>query len=386
MTFNSSSVSSCLANPQNHFSIDLCGPFVSFGGKDGHDESKTEGVTTRVSQRVMSSPVFCRLGNNVQIGRTMSLSFKSNVCTIREGDCGVRGVALIDKEFDRLTTNLLSLVFAPDLDRIVINRLSQTHIDTRLIQGKHLHVIDRYFDDEICSSMREIARTTLFDRSIFASSEAREMGEMPAQAMSMHKEWQSCIDPCKAFEQIYRLFGFVSQQLESQLSMLPWRLCTDRKITSAFATNRLEGCSSLSMEAGKHKDYDTSALPFAIPVLYEDSNTYYRAGFTNGECGRPLLISAMLYVTAPNFDSSTYGLGTVFCTKDRKIVKRVESHHMRLVLFEGDIVHSIEESTIPPGTQTWRISYVFKLIINPKSPHLSLREKLYSLLHPGNEH
>ena len=74
-------------------------------------------------------------------------------------------------------------------------------------------------------------------------------------------------------------------------------------------------------------------------------------------------------------------MGTIFCKKNGEIASKADCRHMRFVLFEGDILHSIEESKIPPEVSTWRVSYVFKLIINPRAESKkSLRTVFYELL------
>jgi hypothetical protein len=53
---------------------------------------------------------------------------------------------------------------------------------------------------------------------------------------------------------------------------------------------------------------------------------------------------------------------------------------MRLVIFEGDIVHAIEQSKLPPQENLWRVSYVFKLLINPKDKQRSMRQAFSELM------
>ncbi|NGX26146.1 MAG: hypothetical protein K940chlam6_01326, partial [Chlamydiae bacterium] len=59
---------------------------------------------------------------------------------------------------------------------------------------------------------------------------------------------------------------------------------------------------------------------------------------------------------------------------------KIDCRHMQIVFFEGDIWHTIEESRIPQGLESWRVSYVFKLIFNPKKKKPSLRNALYEQL------
>lgn len=65
-----------------------------------------------------------------------------------------------------------------------------------------------------------------------------------------------------------------------------------------------------------------------------------------------------------------------FCKNNGEIASRADSVHTRFVLFEGDIIHSIEESKIPEtaSTHVWRISYVFKLLINPRQENQSMKK------------
>ena len=73
-------------------------------------------------------------------------------------------------------------------------------------------------------------------------------------------------------------------------------------------------------------------------------------------------------------------MGTGFYEENGELAFRANCTHMRLVLFEGDIFHSIEESKIPENVQTWRVSYVFKLIFNPRQNEQHLKDSLKSLL------
>jgi len=162
---------------------------------------------------------------------------------------------------------------------------------------------------------------------------------------------------------------------------LPWELCDPSSQGSpAVIANKLEEASKESRELGKHRDCDPETkIPFGIPILYSDSPQYHPPKFINGEKDRPWLVSVMLYVTAGNFLPDAYGLGTVFYDKT-SIVLRTQCVNMRMVLFQGDIFHSIEESTVPQDITTWRISYVFKLIINPKKRGEDMRAKLAYLM------
>ncbi|HLB52864.1 MAG TPA: hypothetical protein VJK48_04075 [Chlamydiales bacterium] len=137
--------------------------------------------------------------------------------------------------------------------------------------------------------------------------------------------------------------------------------------------------SEESSDHGKHRDCNPSSkISFGIPILYEEGKTH-GPQFSNGALGKPWLISLMLYVTAPNFKPE-YQMGTTFYDESNQAPVRVDSQHMRLVLFESDLLHSIEASKIPAGISTWRLSYVFKLIVNPRKENTRVKEGLRSFL------
>jgi hypothetical protein len=135
------------------------------------------------------------------------------------------------------------------------------------------------------------------------------------------------------------------------------------------------------MKLGMHEDYNTEeGIAFGIPILYSAEPIYHPNHFVNGDQGRPWLVSLMLYATSEHFRPE-YGLGTVFCESHGNIDFKADARHMRFVLFEGDIIHSIEESKHPQDTKPWRISYVFKLIINPKEEKKSMKKAFSDLIH-----
>ena len=127
------------------------------------------------------------------------------------------------------------------------------------------------------------------------------------------------------------------------------------------------------MQAGKHQDSNPQGgVPFAIPVLYAKGRDHERQ-FINGDVGRPWLITLIVYVADEAF-CPTYQMGTAFYQKDGTLALRADCLHMRLVFFESDLFHSMEESNLPPDVKSWRVSYVFKLVVNPTKPCQNLKE------------
>jgi hypothetical protein len=73
-------------------------------------------------------------------------------------------------------------------------------------------------------------------------------------------------------------------------------------------------------------------------------------------------------------------MGTTFYKKNGELSFSSECHPLRIVLFEGDIPHSIQASAIPPGLATWRVSYVFKLSVNPRRKERSMKKDFSELI------
>jgi hypothetical protein len=53
---------------------------------------------------------------------------------------------------------------------------------------------------------------------------------------------------------------------------------------------------------------------------------------------------------------------------------RADCRNMRIIFFEGDIFHSMEESRIPDNVKTWRVSYVFKMVMNPREKDQNIKK------------
>ncbi|CCB89512.1 hypothetical protein SNE_A16350 [Simkania negevensis Z] len=116
---------------------------------------------------------------------------------------------------------------------------------------------------------------------------------------------------------------------------------------------------------------------FAIPVLHKSEQEFHKTNFVNGDVGKPLLLTAMLSTSEKYLPE--YGLGTAYYDHSGKKVFSSDCIDMRLILFEGDIMHGVEASHLPEKG-AWRISYVFKLLLNPKQSSQNIKESLKKLL------
>jgi hypothetical protein len=263
---------------------------------------------------------------------------------------------------------------SPDL------RLQECSIEHTSIEGKDVYLFDNFFLDDESQELKDFSKKSEFSRTIFAEHKSRTQGEEPARAMDNKEKWRFFANPPQSVKEIYKLLNFVAYRLDADITTLPWELYDQDICAPAVATNRIESSTHESMELGKHEDYSPEdSIPFGIPILYSKEETLHPNKFVNGDSGKPWLVSLMLYSTSEEFIPE-YGLGTVFCKKNGEIALRGACKHMRFVLFEGDIIHSIEESKIPPGVKAYRVSYVFKLVINPKIENQSMKKRFYELM------
>lgn len=289
-------------------------------------------------------------------------------------------VILLNERYNTPNTSLILFHFEPHPYASSEVRLKECTLKRTPIEGKDLYVFDDLFQDRESDELRSYSRKATFSRSSYANQESRE-GEEPARSMNNKEKWEFFAKPPQAINEVYKLLGMAAHQIKADISTLPWDLCDQSICASAVATNRLERVSKESMEKGKHEDFNTEkGIPFGIPILYEKEKKFFPGNFTNGAPGMPWLVSCMVYATEENFRIPDYGIGTIFCKKNGEAASKADCRHGRMVLFEGDILHTIEESKIPPEVKTWRVSYVFKLILNPKEPNQSMKRAFYNLL------
>jgi len=290
-------------------------------------------------------------------------------------------VVLVSERHRNLNTSPLLFHFEPEPYASSLLRLKACHIEHIAIQGKDLYIFDDFFLEEERRALQLYSHQASFGRTSFASDESREKGEMPALSMNNKEKWEFFAKPPQPIKELYKFLGFLSAVLDADVSTLPWDLCDGKITASAVATNLVKESSKETMELGLHEDSSPEeGLPFTLPVLYSQTKEHHPHQFVNGEKGKPWLVSLMLYATEEKFIPSEYGMGTLFCHQDGTRAAVAASRPMRFVLFEADIIHGIEESKLPSDVKTWRISYVFKLVLNPRRPNQSLKSAFYELL------
>lgn len=290
---------------------------------------------------------------------------------------------LTDDYFKTPKTSLLQFHFEPHPFVDTEQRLKTANTQHYDVEGKEVYTFDSFFNAQESQEMRHYSNTTGFSRRIYAKEASRNKGEEPARSMDNKEKWEFFAHPPQAVKEIYKLLSLFAYQLDADIATLPWELCSTTTGAPAVATNRIENLSEESMQMGKHRDYDTEeGVSFGLPILYPQKNeeiSFYENSFVNGAIGKPWLVSLMFYTTEENF-SPQYGLGTAFYKDDGTLALRTDTQHMRMILFEGNLIHGIEASKLPEGIKTSRVSYVFKLSMNPRKPNVSLKTAFRNLI------
>lgn len=263
--------------------------------------------------------------------------------------------------------------FEPSAHASKLDSVLPQHVS---VEGKDIYLFDDCFSEDEEKIMREYSQNAQFSRKIFASLQSQEKKEKPARSMDSREKWEFFSHPPQPVGEVYRFLGKLSEDLNAEITTLPWDFVDQTSTASAVVMNLLEELSEESMESGKHHDYTPEeGVSFGIPVLYSKEKDYFREPFTNGEKGKPWLFTALLYGTSEDY-LPEYGMGTSFYRSDGTLSYLAACKHMRLVFFEGNILHSIEKSHIPTETSAWRISYVFKLCMNTKDENQTLKKEV----------
>lgn len=287
---------------------------------------------------------------------------------------------LIGDYYNTQKTSLITFHFEPERFETSYNRLKQCPVLHGNIEGKDYYIWDLFFRDEEKDSLRDIFGSAKYSRFSYGSPESIEQGEKPARSMNNAERWALFSKSPPVLEELHKLFCTFSHEMSADLMTLPWELCHGNTGSPSIITNYHEEITSESMHFGKHQDcHPAEGVLFAIPKLYKE-NEIHESHFANGSPGNPWMISMMLYSTSSNFQRE-YNMGTAFFDSKNQMKLQVGCNHSRLILFEGDIFHTTDASTIPPGIKVWRTSYVFKLIMNPKKAEQNLKEDFRQFIH-----
>ncbi len=291
-----------------------------------------------------------------------------------------KGTAVLSSDYyENPKTSLMVFHFDKVPQPDTLSRLKNCTTQHASIDHKDLYLFDHFFQKEEGDELRHFFGNASFSRHSYGSPESIEKGEKPAGSMNNKERWDLFSNPPSSINEIYKLFNCLADLLDAEITTLPWELVHKDTGSPSVIANFHKEISHDSMELGKHQDCNPEeGVLFSIPILYSSNGEVHQKSFINGSKGKPWMVSLMLYVTSENFRPE-YHMGTVFYKDNGEPVVRANCTHTRLVLFAGDIFHTPEESKIPEGINTWRISYVFKLLMNPKREDQSLKESFASL-------
>lgn len=282
-------------------------------------------------------------------------------------------------------TSLLIFQFEPHKFESSQLRMKKCLAAHASVENKDLYLFDQFFEHAGKDELRNFFGNATYSRGSYGTAESMEKGEKPAYSMNTKERWNLFSSPPPAVQEIHKLLSFFAYQLDAEITTMPWELCHPTTGSPALNPSVIvnyhnEGISKESMKYGMHQDCKPEkGIFFGIPVLYKKNDEFHESHFVNGSPGKPWLVSLMLYSASKDF-TPDYGMGTVFYTPDGEVVGTANCVDGRIVLFEGDIFHSPEESKIPPDKKPWRISYVLKLIVNPRHEQQCLKKSFLDLI------
>ncbi len=261
--------------------------------------------------------------------------------------------------------------FEPDSER----ELRPCSIRHASIENKDLYVIDNYFDKEACAETRRYFEKASYSRLSYSTSDSEMEEEHPGYSMNTKERWSLFYQPPASIRELHELLGELSVRLNAEISTAPWELSHQAEaVTPSVIVNYHTQVSPKSMLAGRHRDCDPAkGLFYGIPILYKEKGAVHENSFENGATGKPWLVSALLYAASECF-LPEYRMGTVYYKTDGEAEMKTDCLDGRLVLFEGDLFHSVEDSHIPPEAKPWRTSYVLKLVINPREETQNVKQ------------
>ncbi|WP_420422388.1 hypothetical protein [Simkania sp.] len=286
---------------------------------------------------------------------------------------------LNQSSYDAHKSILTTFHFKPGCHELTQARLREASKLHLLIEGKDLYVFDGFFSEAEEREMREISENLDLEVPVFGPTETLGKLENKVRWMDNPGRWKLFSNPPGPFQELYRFFGFLAEKLQVDVSTQPWMLCSESSSLPAFVVNYHEAMSVEDERGYKHCDCEPEkGVCFAIPNLHANERGFHKTNFVNGDVGKPLLLTVILYSTSEKY-LPEYGLGTAYYDQSGKKVFSSDCIDMRLVLFEGNIMHGVEASHLPEKG-AWRISYVFKLLLNPKDGSQNIKESLKKLL------
>lgn len=270
--------------------------------------------------------------------------------------------------------SVISCVFKNYPFPSIAERLKNALIKSHFLDGKLLLTIDHLFDLQEGQELRTFVAKSSFPERIYSTPLSLKAGETTAKQLAASIRKKLLFFPPPPLDVMTKLFAYIGSKLNVDVSSLPWV----PNIPHPLVNNFLTELDFYSSAIGWHSDYETDALKFRLADKRSNQSKFYE-GFTNGAPGKPYILSIILYTTADNFDP-TWGMGTLFADKNNFSLQPVGCQNMRIVIFEGEIRHKIVESHIPPGVNTWRNTFVWRIVLRPTTnENFSIKERFLSV-------
>lgn len=293
---------------------------------------------------------------------------------------GIRkeNTVLISDHYNTPKTSLVIFHFEPSTNK----KPRPCTISHASIENKDLYIFDHFFQKNARDGTRDYFEKASYSRFSYSTADSDNHGEKPGFSMNTKERWNLFSNPPPSIGELHKLLSLLSLQLNAEITTAPWELSHQaQKVTPSVIVNFHTEVSRDSMLLGKHRDCNPAkGVFYGIPILYREKGAFHDNCFENGAPGKPWLVSVLLYAASKTF-LPEHLMGTVYYNEDGESAIKTNCIDGRFVLFEGDILHSVEESKTPPNANLWRISYVLKLIINPRDENQSVKEMFSQLVH-----
>lgn len=284
---------------------------------------------------------------------------------------------LITDHYNNPKTSLVTFHFAP----AAAEKLNRCSIHHASIENKDLYVFDNYFQKDARDETRNYFEAASYSRYSYSTANSGEEGEKPGYSMNTKERWKLFSNPPPSILQLHQFLSSLSARIDAKITTAPWELShKPDAVTPSVIINYHTEVSNESMRLGVHRDcHPAKGIFFGIPILYQEPGRFHDNCFENGAPGKPWVVSALLYVASEHF-LPAYRMGTVFYREDGNAALKTNCLDGRFILFEGDLFHSVEESNVPSDQKVWRVSYVLKLLINPKKANQNVKEQFSQLV------
>ena len=274
---------------------------------------------------------------------------------------------LVSDYYNTPQTSTLIFHFEPHRFASSDEKMKQCSVTHACIEDKELYVFDHYFDEEQQESTRAFLEKLTYSRTTYSSLDSKQRGEKAAYSMNTKERWSLFTNPPPMIHEVHKLLSFLSSHLDVEISIAPWELShQENSVTPSVIVNYYTEIASETMLISRHQDCKPKeGIFYGIPILYPSAAPFHECRFENGAVGKPWIVSMLLYATSKDF-LPEHQMGTVFYKTNGEAALKTDCFNGRFVFFEGDLFHSAEESNIPSAQSLWRISYVLKLVLNPK--------------------